>query len=431
MPQCRSRSCFFPPVPTRARNARAVARSPRFPQLPRLRRCPGICAALALALFLTATLAALALPVPARAVPATPPGAFVDVCSAIVYDLDNDAILFEQNADEPIPPASLTKILSLLLALDHIRDGHARPDSPVLISADAARAAGSRMGLRAGETVALSKLLLGMAVSSGNDASQAVAEYVGGSLPAFVSMMNVRARQLGMNNSLFLNPHGLPAPGQQTTARDMLTLARAYLRAHPGALRLHTTRLLEHGGLTTWNKNPLLGQYPGADGLKTGWIRASGYNLVFTAARDGRRLLAVIMGAPDVRTRGAEACRLLDAGFMVCANQAVSVAAALDTLPLDLARVDVRKTARDAGLLRARPAAWAKAGRYGHYGKGGKVGKYGRARYAQGTRKTRAGSAVRAAAASKTVKAGKNAGASKARQKRHAAAGQKARSRRG
>lgn len=295
-------------------------------------------------------------PAAGHAAPQVVPASPVGVCSAIVYDLEHDAILFEQNADEPIPPASLTKILSLYLALDHIREGHARPDTPVTVSPQAAATGGSRMGLRKSETVPLERLLLGMAVSSGNDASHAVAEFVGGSVPAFVNMMNVRARELGMNDSLFLNPHGLPAAGQRTTARDMLTLARAYLKSHPDALKLHNTRLLTHAGQTTWNKNPLLGQYPGADGLKTGWIRASGYNMVFTASKNGRRLLAVIMGAPDMYARGAEACRLLDAGFLVCENQAVSVTAALDGLPVDARRIDVRKTARDAGLLKARRA---------------------------------------------------------------------------
>lgn len=291
---------------------------------------------------------------PVGAAPEVPPEAFVNACSAIVYDLDNDAILFEQNADQPIPPASLTKVLSMFLAMDFLKEGHATLNTPVYISRNAASAGGSSMGVKTGERVNFGKLLLGMAVSSGNDASHAIAEHVGGSAGAFVRMMNAKAQSLGMNDSHFVNPHGLPATGQYTTARDMLTLARAYLLNYPQALELHNTKLLTHAGYTSWNKNPLLGQYPGADGLKTGWIRASGYNLIFTASRNGHRLLAVIMGAPDVGARGAEACRLLDAGFMVCGNNAVSIAAALDTLPYDERRIDPRKTGRDAGLLKAR-----------------------------------------------------------------------------
>lgn len=285
----------------------------------------------------------------AVAAPAVPPHGFVGVCSAILYDLDNDAILFEQNADERIPPASLTKVLSMFLALDYISAGHAAFDSPVDVSRAAARTGGSRMGLRNNERVPLEELLMGMAVSSGNDASMAVAEFVGGSAPAFVNMMNVKARMLGMRDSRFCNPHGLPARDQYTTARDMLTLARAYLKTYPWALKFHNTQVLNHQGRITWNKNPLLGQYPGADGLKTGWVNASGYNLIFTASRGEKRLLAVILGAPDVRMRGSEACRLLDAGFQVRDNQAVSVAAALPLMPLENYRLDLRKTAHEAG----------------------------------------------------------------------------------
>lgn len=284
----------------------------------------------------------------AVAVPGVPSHSFVGVRSAILYDLDNDAILFEQNADERIPPASLTKVLSMFLALDHIGAGHAAFESQVHVSRVAARTGGSRMGLSNNERLPLEKLLMGMAVSSGNDASMAVAEFVGGSAPAFVNMMNVKARQLGMRDSRFYNPHGLPARNQYTTARDMLTLARAYLKTYPWALRFHNTQALNHQGRVTRNRNPLLGRYPGADGLKTGWINASGYNLIFTASRGEKRLLAVILGAPDERMRGSEARRLLDAGFQVCDNRAVSVAAALTLMPLENYRLNLRKNARAA-----------------------------------------------------------------------------------
>lgn len=305
--------------------------------------------------ILPALLLALLLPFSLAAAPPPPPAAFINAASAIIYDMDNEAILFEQNADQPIPPASLTKVMSMFLALDHIKQGHSSKGTLVRPSREAASAGGSSMGLRAGEEVELGKLLLGMAVSSGNDASHAVAEHVGGSVDAFVKMMNKRAKFLGMNDSHFSNPHGLPAADQFTTARDMLSLARAYLRAHPEALDMHNTKILEHKGYTSWNKNPLLGQYPGADGLKTGWIRASGHNMIFTATRDGRRLLGVILGAPDAWVRGAEACRLLDAGFMVCENASPTLTAALDAIPMDITRIDARKTGRDAGLLKPKP----------------------------------------------------------------------------
>ena len=243
--------------------------------------------------------------------------------------------------------------MSMFLAMDQISSGLASMDNTTVVSRIAARTGGSRMGLNENEQVTLEQLFTGMAVSSGNDASTAMAEYVGGSVPAFINMMNAKARTLGMRDSCFVNPHGLPAKGQYTTARDMLTLARAYLHAYPDALRFHNTHVLNYRGRVTWNKNPLLGQYPGADGLKTGWINASGYNLIFTALKGDKRLLAVIMGAPDSRTRGVEAFRLLDAGFQVCDNRAASVVAALDCLPADQYRPDMRKTAREARLTYA------------------------------------------------------------------------------
>ncbi|OXS29377.1 MAG: D-alanyl-D-alanine carboxypeptidase [Desulfovibrio sp. MES5] len=306
-----------------------------------------------LPLFFIALCMVLLRPGVAFSAPAIPQHGSLETCSAILYDLDHDAILFEQNADQHIPPASLTKVLSMFLAMDQIRQGTVNLNSPVIVSRAAARTGGSRMGLSEKDNVTLEQLLMGMAVSSGNDASAAVAEFVGGSTPAFVSMMNAKAQSLGMRDSQFRNPHGLPAAGQYTTARDMLTLARAYLQAYPDALRFHNTHVINHKGRVTWNKNPLLGQYPGADGLKTGWVNASGYNIIFTASHGSRRLLAVIMGAPDSRTRGVEAFRLLDAGFQVCDNRAASVVAALDCLPADQYRFDMHKTAREARLTYA------------------------------------------------------------------------------
>ncbi len=143
-------------------------------------------------------------------------------------------------------------------------------------------------------------------------------------------MMNTRAQRLGMHDTRFVNPHGLPAKGQRTTARDMLTLARAYLKKHPDALAIHNEHTIKHGQRVSWNRNPLLGQYRGADGLKTGWVRASGYNLIATALRDNHRLVSVVLGAPDPHDRGIETCRILDAGFLVCEGKACTVP---DVLP--------------------------------------------------------------------------------------------------
>ena len=274
-----------------------------------------ITACLALTLILMQPSAILAGPIQAR--------------SAILLNLDTIKIIYEQNADAKVAPASLTKVLAMYVAFDAIKAGRATLNDKVTISAAAASQGGSRMGLKQGEAVTLERLLLGMAVSSGNDASVAVAEHIAGSHAAFVRAMNAKAQNLRMRNSIFENAHGLPAQKQITTARDLLHLSRNYIMVHPQALRYHATRSLTHRGYTSTNKNPLLNTYQGADGLKTGWITASGYNIIATARRGGTRLVAIILGANSAQIREKEIKRLMDAGFAFCAGQSKSVAAHL------------------------------------------------------------------------------------------------------
>ncbi|MCH5277425.1 MAG: D-alanyl-D-alanine carboxypeptidase [Desulfovibrionaceae bacterium] len=257
----------------------------------------------------------------------------VQARSVILLDLDTVTVLYEQDADRKVPPASLTKILSMYVVFDRLRAGGLSLKDKVRVSRAAATTGGSRMGLRAGEKLSLEKLLYGMAVASGNDASCAVAEHVAGSQASFVKMMNAKAQKLGMSRSVFATVNGLPARGQVTTARDMLHLARNYIAMYPDALRYHSTRSITHHGRTSVNRNPLLGTYQGADGLKTGWTTASGYNIITTARRGKTRLLAVLLGAGDSHVRKREIQRLMDAGFAVRAGKAASVAAALGVSP--------------------------------------------------------------------------------------------------
>ncbi|MEG2139247.1 MAG: D-alanyl-D-alanine carboxypeptidase family protein, partial [Bilophila sp.] len=239
----------------------------------------------------------------------------LDVRSAILLDARSGKVLYAQNPDVQIPPASLTKVLSMMVALDHIRAGRAGLTDWVRVSRNAANQSGSKMFIRKGERLTLDRLLMGMAVSSGNDASMAVAEFVGGSSKKFVQHMNAKAAQLGMTNSTFKNPNGLPAKGQFTTARDMGRLSYQYLKTHPRALRYHRMQSLKHNGQVTTNKNPLLGSCPGADGLKTGWIVASGYNIISTVRRGNTRLIAVVLGAQNSSVRSSEIHKLVEAGF--------------------------------------------------------------------------------------------------------------------
>ncbi len=241
----------------------------------------------------------------------------LNVPSAILMDMTSGRILFSQNADEPLQPASITKVLSLYLAEEALREGRVRPTDPVKISRKAGRTGGSRMFLQIGSEIPLEALLKGMAVVSANDASVAVAEYIGGGVERFVDLMNRKARELGMNHSFFKNPNGLPAQGQFTTARDMLTLANDYLRRFPETLSLHSQQYYTFGDITQRNRNSLLRHYPDADGLKTGWVVKSGYHIVATAKRGNTRLIAIVMGAKTSGIRSRETERLLDEGFLM------------------------------------------------------------------------------------------------------------------
>jgi D-alanyl-D-alanine carboxypeptidase len=241
--------------------------------------------------------------------------------SSILMDMTTGRILFSSNADAPIQPASITKILSLYLADEAIRDGRVHLRDQVKISRRAGGTGGSRMYIKAGSEISLEELLKGMAVVSANDASVAVAEYIGGDVEVFVEQMNRKAREIGMTSSLFRNPNGLPAKGQVTTARDMLILAREYLRNFPESLDLHSQQYFTYREITHHNRNSLLKHYPNADGIKTGWVRKAGYHLIATARRGNTRLIAVIMGAKNPNIRAKEAERLLDEGFRMVGEQ--------------------------------------------------------------------------------------------------------------
>jgi serine-type D-Ala-D-Ala carboxypeptidase (penicillin-binding protein 5/6) len=239
------------------------------------------------------------------------------VHSSILMDMSTGRVLYSHNADDPLPPASITKVLSLYLADEAIREGRVRPTDPVRISRKAGQTGGSKMFIQVGSEIPLAELLKGMAVVSANDASVAVAEHIGGDVETFVQQMNRKARELGMERSVFKNPNGLPAKGQFTTARDMMTLAGHYLRRFPESLDLHSQQYFTYHDITQRNRNSLLRYYPDADGLKTGWIIKSGYHIVATAKRGNTRLIAVVMGAKTPGIRAREAARLLDEGFMM------------------------------------------------------------------------------------------------------------------
>lgn len=235
--------------------------------------------------------------------------------SAILINDSNGKVLYTKNPDSPMQPASLTKILSLYLVHEAISQGEIHPTDMVKISINAQITGGSSMYLVDETEVALDDLIKGMAVVSANDASVAVAEYLGGSVSNFVRMMNAKAKALDMKRSHFVNANGLPAKGQVTTARDILKLSRAYIRDFPEALHIHSMQEYTFANITQRNSNTLLRQCENVDGLKTGFVRSAGFHLVATAKRGDTRLIAVVMGEKNSRIRARDTAKLLEQGF--------------------------------------------------------------------------------------------------------------------
>jgi len=242
-----------------------------------------------------------------------------DAQSALLMDGLTGQVLYEQNPDLRIPPASFVKVMTLYVVLDGVGAGQIKMDDLVTVSEKAWRRTyksnSSSMFLNVGERVKVEDLLKGVAIASGNDACVALAEHLSGSEEAFVSKMNEKAKLLGLKNSQFRNSDGMPAEGQYTTVMDMATLAKRYIEDHPEALIYHSTVEFEYNGIHQENRNNLLQKNIGVDGLKTGHVEEAGYHLLATAKRDGQRMIAVVMGCNRMRKRGPEAQKLLEYGF--------------------------------------------------------------------------------------------------------------------
>jgi D-alanyl-D-alanine carboxypeptidase (penicillin-binding protein 5/6) len=239
----------------------------------------------------------------------------VNAKAAALLDFNSGQFLLEKNADEKIEPASFTKVMTLYVVQDGLKNGAITLKDMVTISERAWSMGGSQMFLKVGTQEPLEALLKGIAVVSANDACVAVAEHMSGKVEVFVEEMNRKARELGLTNTIFVNVHGLPADGQFTSARDMAILASHYIKDYPQVLNLHSMQEFTYNNITQRNRNGLLKMNVGVDGLKTGYIKTSGYHLLATAQREGRRLIAVVMGAEKPKIREAEALNLLNYGF--------------------------------------------------------------------------------------------------------------------
>ncbi|MDH3600260.1 MAG: D-alanyl-D-alanine carboxypeptidase [Candidatus Tectomicrobia bacterium] len=239
----------------------------------------------------------------------------INTRSAVLIDALTGDVLLAHHPHLRIAPASFVKLLSLYVIFDAIKHGKLGLQDDVYVSKKAWKTSGSKMFIEVNEKVPVEELLKGIAVVSGNDATVAMAEHLYGDTATFVQVMNKYAQHLGMTHSSFTNPHGLPNAKQLTTAYDMALLARQYVNQFPQALRYHSMQEYTYAGITQQNRNGLLKRHDAVDGLKTGWVVKSGYNLAATANRDQHRLIAVVMGARTNAIRERETLKLLNYGY--------------------------------------------------------------------------------------------------------------------
>lgn len=272
-----------------------------------------------------------------------------DRYAAIVIEASTGYVISEKNPDKKLFPASLTKMMTLYLAFEAMAEGRLNKNEYIPVSKRAAAQEPSSLGLKPGDAIRVENVILGIATKSANDCAVALAEAIGGSEDRFARAMTAKARALGMNSTRFVNASGLHNPAQFTSARDMAALSRALIRDYPAYYHYFSTNAFTYEGRTYLNHNRLMSTYPGMDGLKTGYVYASGFNLAASAVQDGTRLIGVVFGGKTARSRNQAMARLLDDSFARIGN--VRVAA--------LAKSDSQKTlpVRKPANLRSTPAA--------------------------------------------------------------------------
>jgi D-alanyl-D-alanine carboxypeptidase (penicillin-binding protein 5/6) len=245
--------------------------------------------------------------------------------SAVLLDADTGAIIFEKNGHDKLPPASITKVMTMLLIMEAIERGQLKWTDQVSVSENAASKGGSQIFLEPGEQMSVRDMLKGIAVGSANDASAAIAEKLGGSEQRFAEMMNARAKELGMNDTKFQNSNGLPIADHYSSAHDIALMSRELLK-HPEITKFTGTYqdyLRQGSKKPFWlvNTNKLVRYYPGLDGLKTGFTNEARFCLTATAKRENFRVIAVVMGEPDTKIRNAEVSQMLDYAFAQFTNK--------------------------------------------------------------------------------------------------------------
>ncbi|HEY4172464.1 MAG TPA: D-alanyl-D-alanine carboxypeptidase family protein [Rhodopila sp.] len=231
-----------------------------------------------------------------------------------IQDFDTGASLFDKQADEEIPPSSMTKLMTLYLTYDQLKQGKLKLTDELPVSEKAWRMQGSKMFVALGSSVSVEDLIRGVVIQSGNDAAIVLAEAIGGSEEQFVEKMNAKAKELGMTHSFFKNCTGWPDPEEHMSCRDIATLAGAIIRQFPAYYHYDSEKTFKYNGIEQGNRNPMV-QKGTADGLKTGHTEAGGYGLVASSKRNGRRVILVLNGMATMRERGEESERLMDWAF--------------------------------------------------------------------------------------------------------------------
>lgn len=237
--------------------------------------------------------------------------------AAFLVNADNGEVMYARQADAPRFPASITKVLTLYLAFDAITKGRLRETDYITMTPRGAAQPPSKLGLKVGQQISVRDAIGVLATKSANDVAVALAEHIAGSEDAYSAMMTAKARSLGMKNSTFVNASGLPDKRQLTTARDIATLSRALIRDFPQYYYVFSKVAYEYEGQAIGNHNHLLKTLPGVDGIKTGFTNAAGFTLAASAAHDGVRLIAVVLGGPNRLARDGNVTDLLDTGFNV------------------------------------------------------------------------------------------------------------------
>ena len=260
-----------------------------------------------------------------QAVAAVPPAPKLPADAYFLMDATTGQVLVDHNGDLSLPPASLTKIMTSYVLAEEVDAGRASLDDMIKVSRNAwsqnpAFRGSSLMWIEPGKPVSLADLERGVVISSGNDASVAVAEHLAGTESSFVDVMNQLGAELGLDNTVYRNPHGLPHPEHRTTARDLATLSVALINGHPEHYKIYKEQSFTYNGIKQYNRNSLLRSDASVDGLKTGYTSEAGYGLVASAQREDMRLVSVVLGSASKRTRASENSSLLNYGFRFFQN---------------------------------------------------------------------------------------------------------------